>query len=128
MAAGGDTVTCAELELRSNRLAHFLRASGLRRLDHYAIFIENNTLMSNAAAPASAWASTTPASARIRRLRPDLGLPTRIHRASTPQLAAGLPRTLSDLPTPNYTTAGVRKGPGGTTLWKRSGCWHSPMG
>src|SRR6516162_3704592 len=43
MAAGGDTVTCAELELRSNRLAHFLRASGLRRLDHYAIFIENNT-------------------------------------------------------------------------------------
>ena len=65
MAAGGDTVTCAELELRSNRLAHFLRASGLRRLDHYAIFIENNTLMSNAAAPASAWASTTPASARI---------------------------------------------------------------
>ena len=42
MVAGGDTVPCAELELRSSRLAHFLRASGLRRLDHYAIFIENN--------------------------------------------------------------------------------------
>ena len=39
---GGDTVTYAELELRSNRLAHFLRASGLRWLDRYAIFIENN--------------------------------------------------------------------------------------
>jgi elongation factor P hydroxylase len=38
MAAGGDTVTYAGLELRSNQLAHFLRASGLRRLDHYAIF------------------------------------------------------------------------------------------
>ena len=61
-------------------------------------------------------------------LRPDLGLRTRIHHASTSQLAAALPHTLSDLPTPNYTTAGVRKGPGGTTLWKRSGCWHSPMG
>jgi acyl-CoA synthetase (AMP-forming)/AMP-acid ligase II len=35
-------VTYAELGLRSNRLAHFLRASGLRRLDRYAIFIENN--------------------------------------------------------------------------------------
>ena len=29
-------------ERRSNRLAHLLRASGLRRLDHYAIFMENN--------------------------------------------------------------------------------------
>ena len=42
MATSGETVTYAELERRSNRLAHFLRASGLRRLDHYAIFMENN--------------------------------------------------------------------------------------
>src|SRR5215472_11272146 len=42
MAQSGETVTYAELERRSNRLAHFLRASGLRQLDHYAIFMENN--------------------------------------------------------------------------------------
>ena len=42
MAQSGETVTYAELERRSNRLAHFLRACGLGRLDHYAIFMENN--------------------------------------------------------------------------------------
>ena len=42
MATSGETATYAELERRSNRLAHFLRAAGLRRLDHYAIFMENN--------------------------------------------------------------------------------------
>jgi long-chain acyl-CoA synthetase len=42
MAQSGECVTYAELERRTNRLAHFLRASGLRRLDHYAIFMENN--------------------------------------------------------------------------------------
>ena len=42
MATGGESVTYAELERRSNRLAHFLRASGLGRRDHYAIFMENN--------------------------------------------------------------------------------------
>jgi len=42
MAQSGETVTYAELERRSNRLAHFLRASGLGRFDHYAIFMENN--------------------------------------------------------------------------------------
>src|SRR5215813_7942747 len=41
MATTGETVTYAELERRSNRLAHFLRASGLGRLDHYSIFMEN---------------------------------------------------------------------------------------
>src|ERR1700735_4087251 len=41
-AGTGGTVTYAELEARTNRLAHLLRASGLRRLDHYAIFMENN--------------------------------------------------------------------------------------
>ena len=42
MAATGETVSYAELEARSNRLAHLLRAHGLKRLDHYSIFMENN--------------------------------------------------------------------------------------
>ena len=42
MAGTGETVTYAELDARSNRLAHFLRDRGLRRLDHYAVFTENN--------------------------------------------------------------------------------------
>jgi len=63
MAQGGETVTNAELERRSNRLAHFLRASGLCRLDHCAIFVENNAprgpltraLSLNGAVAASYW-------------------------------------------------------------------------
>ncbi len=43
MAGSGETVTYAELEARSNRLAHLLRRLGLARLDHYAIFMENNS-------------------------------------------------------------------------------------
>ena len=39
----GETVTYRELEARSNRLAHLLRNLGLKRLDHYAIFMENNS-------------------------------------------------------------------------------------
>jgi long-chain acyl-CoA synthetase len=42
MATTGETVTYLELERRTNRLAHFLRAQGLKRLDHYAIFMENH--------------------------------------------------------------------------------------
>jgi long-chain acyl-CoA synthetase len=42
MAESGETVTYCELEARSNRLAHLLRAIGLKRLDHYAIFMENH--------------------------------------------------------------------------------------
>jgi long-chain acyl-CoA synthetase len=42
MAAGGETITYAELERRTNRLAHFLRGRGLARLDHYSIFMENH--------------------------------------------------------------------------------------
>ena len=42
MASTGETVTYGELEARSNRLAHLLRAQGLQRLDHYAVFMENN--------------------------------------------------------------------------------------
>jgi long-chain acyl-CoA synthetase len=43
MANSGETVSYAELEARSNRLAHLLRRLGLKRLDHYAIFMENNS-------------------------------------------------------------------------------------
>ena len=43
MASTGETVSYAELEARSNRLAHLLRAHGLQRLDHYAVFMENNS-------------------------------------------------------------------------------------
>jgi long-chain acyl-CoA synthetase len=43
MATSGEAVTYAELDARSNRLAHLFRNLGLKRLDHYAIFMENNS-------------------------------------------------------------------------------------
>src|SRR5689334_1736277 len=43
MAGSGETVTYRELEARSNRLAHLFRNRGLKRLDHYAVFMENNS-------------------------------------------------------------------------------------
>ena len=43
MAQSGEAVTYAELEARSNRVAHFLRGQGLKREDHFAIFMENNS-------------------------------------------------------------------------------------
>lgn len=42
MAASGETISYGALDARSNQLAHLLRAQGLRRLDHYAVFMENN--------------------------------------------------------------------------------------
>src|SRR5262245_59552369 len=42
MAGTGDSVTYAEFEARTNRLAHLLRSHGLHRLDHYSIFMENH--------------------------------------------------------------------------------------
>jgi long-chain acyl-CoA synthetase len=42
MAGSGEAVSYGELERRSNRLAHLLRRHGLKRLDHYSIFMENN--------------------------------------------------------------------------------------
>jgi long-chain acyl-CoA synthetase len=42
MANSGETISYAELEARSNRLAHLLRARGLSKGDHYAIFLENH--------------------------------------------------------------------------------------
>src|SRR6516225_7746561 len=43
MANSGESVTYAELQARTNRLAHLFRTRGLKRLDHYAIFMENNS-------------------------------------------------------------------------------------
>jgi len=43
MASTGEAVSYAELEARNNRLAHLFRKRGLKRLDHYAIFMENNS-------------------------------------------------------------------------------------
>ena len=43
MAGSGESVSYAELEARANRLAHLFRRLGLKRLDHYAIYMENNS-------------------------------------------------------------------------------------
>ena len=43
MANTGETVTYAEFDARSNQLAHLLRSHGLQPLDHYSIFMENNS-------------------------------------------------------------------------------------
>jgi len=42
MAATGESLTHAELDAASNRLAHFLRACGLSRGDHFALLAENH--------------------------------------------------------------------------------------
>ncbi len=42
MAGTGETITYREFESRANQLAHYLRAQGFTRLDHYSIFMENN--------------------------------------------------------------------------------------
>ena len=64
MAGSGEILTYGELERRSNRLAHLLRANGLRRLDHYAIFMENNSRFVECCAAGERAASITPASIR----------------------------------------------------------------
>ncbi len=42
MASTGASVSYREFEARSNRLARVLRESGIERLDHFSIFMENN--------------------------------------------------------------------------------------
>lgn len=43
MADSGETVSYGELEARSNQLAHLFRHYGLTALDHYSVFMENNS-------------------------------------------------------------------------------------
>ena len=43
MAESGTVVTYRDYEARCNRLAQLLREQGLGRLDHYAIYMENNS-------------------------------------------------------------------------------------
>src|SRR6201996_157120 len=43
MANSGETVSYAELEARTNRLSHLFRNHGMKRLDHYALYMENNS-------------------------------------------------------------------------------------
>lgn len=42
MATGRESMTWGEYDAEANRLAHYLRAAGLRVGDHYAILMENN--------------------------------------------------------------------------------------
>ena len=42
MASTGESITYRELNQRSNKMAHLLRARGLKRLDHFSVFMENN--------------------------------------------------------------------------------------
>lgn len=42
MGSGGESLTFAELDRRSNRLAHLFRRAGLERGDHVALFMENH--------------------------------------------------------------------------------------
>src|SRR5579864_2247217 len=43
MANSGESVSYREFEARANRLAHLFRNRGLKRLDHFAIYMENNS-------------------------------------------------------------------------------------
>ena len=45
MATSGEVVTFAQYEAGANRVAHLLRDTGLRRLDHVAIFMDNDPRM-----------------------------------------------------------------------------------
>lgn len=42
MATSGKVITHGELEARANQIAHALRAVGLNKGDHFALFMENN--------------------------------------------------------------------------------------
>ena len=45
MGTSGETVTYGEYEARCDRAAHLLRAAGLQRGDHIAVFMENSARM-----------------------------------------------------------------------------------
>ena len=45
MGSTGETMTFAEFEAGANRVAHLLRAAGLQRGNHIAVFMENSIRM-----------------------------------------------------------------------------------
>jgi long-chain acyl-CoA synthetase len=45
MATSGEVVTFRQFEAAANQMAHLYRAQGLKRLDHVALFFENNPRM-----------------------------------------------------------------------------------
>ena len=51
MASTGEEVSYQVFDERSNQLAHYLRYEGLKKNDHYSVFMENNNryLESNSA-------------------------------------------------------------------------------
>jgi non-ribosomal peptide synthetase component F len=79
MAETGEGVTYAELERRSNRLAHLLRAIGLRHLDHYAIFMENKCSLRRVLCRRHSQRALL----HLRELLPD-GRGARLHRRQQP--------------------------------------------
>ena len=50
MAGTGEIITYREFEAQANQLAHLLLDHGLKRLDHYAVFMENNAHYAQACA------------------------------------------------------------------------------
>jgi len=78
MASTGEAVTYRELEARSNRLAHLFRDRGLRRLDHYAIFMENNSRYLEACGAGASISArrSKPWCSRCRESRPARNWPT----------------------------------------------------
>ena len=70
MASSGDVVSYGQLEERSNRMAHALRAHGLATGGHVALLLENNRAYLRRPGPPSAAASTTrPSTATCGRPR-----------------------------------------------------------
>ena len=96
MAGSGETVTYRELDARSNRLAHLFRERGLKRLDHYAIFMENNSRYLEACGAGERSGSTSPASIRISR------------QASSPTSSPTANRASSSRPWPSSTSRARR--------------------
>ena len=68
-ARTGETLSYAELDAASNRIANWLADQGLVTGDHVALFMENNLRSSTSPGPPSAPASISPASTATSRSR-----------------------------------------------------------